>query len=175
MDQYAEYIVKCKKTTKDYLISAGLVLVAAIITLLLLPFVLGTIYSSIVLLVIAGAWVGAYFLMSSRNIEFEYIVTNGDLDVDTIIARRKRKQVVSVRARALELVAHKDDMRFAKDFQNTNIVKTIDASSKSGGEKTYIALFVKDNVRTKLIFEPTEKMLDLFATYNPKQVYKKCK
>ena len=54
------------------------------------------------LVVIAGSIYGIYWIASSRDLEFEYSVTNGDLTVDKIIHKRKRKRVVSFDVRNAE-------------------------------------------------------------------------
>ena len=54
------------------------------------------------------AWVGyrAYLMF---NVEYEYIVTNGELDIDRIIARRGRKRMINIKTNAYELIAPYDD------------------------------------------------------------------
>lgn len=53
-------------------------------------------------LILCGAIYGAYWLISGMSIEYEYILTNGEIDVDKIIAQRKRKRLVTVSAKTFE-------------------------------------------------------------------------
>ena len=54
------------------------------------------------LLVVAGAIYGGYKLISLLSIEYEYIYTNGDLDVDKIVAKSNRKRMVSIKCSEVE-------------------------------------------------------------------------
>lgn len=36
------------------------------------------------------------------SVEYEYIVTNGEMDIDKIIAKRRRKRLITVNARTFE-------------------------------------------------------------------------
>ncbi|UKI37385.1 MAG: DUF6106 family protein [Clostridiales bacterium] len=49
-------------------------------------------FSSFVLLIDAGVVYGAYILITHFNVEYEYILTNGDIDIDKIIAKKKEKK-----------------------------------------------------------------------------------
>ena len=169
MDAFAEYIVQRKKDTKDRLIIVGVILLGVAITLFGSPFL--SYLGSFSLLFLVGMWYGAYILITGRNLEYEYAVTNGELDVDMIMARRKRKKVLNVKLRELELIAPVGDEKFKKDFTNTNIKKVIDASSNDEKHNRYFAILRKDGEIVKLIFEPSLKMLKIFQTYKQQSVF----
>ena len=57
------------------------------------------------ILVILAVGVGYYFLNKQFEIEYEYILTNDELDVDKIIARERRKHLLSVDIRTFEIPA----------------------------------------------------------------------
>ena len=44
----------------------------------------------------AGAGYGTYFYVQNTDVEYEYTFTNGELDIDKIIAKKRRKSLVSV-------------------------------------------------------------------------------
>src|SRR5690554_5559375 len=96
MDVFLEKIVERKKTSKDTLISIGIVLAipVAFIVVVNIPFI-GQLLRGFELIILVGLVYGAYHLIRSRNIEYEYIVTNGELDIDMIMARKKRKRIFS--------------------------------------------------------------------------------
>ena len=56
----------------------------------------------IAFLLLAGMGYGLWWLLTSLNIEYEYSVTNGDIDIDQITAKRKRKRIVSVSGAKIE-------------------------------------------------------------------------
>ena len=99
-DIYLEYILKKKKTGGQKAIIAVIIFAAIIVSLalLLLIFATATALSgtqfgsfsfSIGLVLIAFAWYGAYLLMSMQNIEYEYILTNSEIDIDKISEMQK--------------------------------------------------------------------------------------
>lgn len=171
MDYFCEYMIRRKKSGKDIAIIIGLILAGIILTIVLFPLMFYQLVGSFMLLAIVGVWYGAYILISGRNIEYEYTVTNGDLDVDSIAARRKRKRVISVKGKEIELLAPVMDEKFRREFENVNITKVIDASTGVISENTYFAVFVKDAQRTKLLFEPSDKMLRIFKRFRPQAVF----
>ena len=103
-DIYLEYILKKKKTGGQKAIIAVIIFAAIIVSvaLLLLIFATATALSgtqfgsfsfSIGLVLIAFAWYGAYLLMSMQNIEYEYILTNSEIDIDKIMSKKARKRI----------------------------------------------------------------------------------
>ena len=94
MDIFVEQIVKKKFGPKDYAIVAGVVLLGLIIVVLSMMFLYGI---ALIALILVGF--GAYYIITSRSLEFEYSITNGDVTIDRIIYRRKRKRVISIDAK----------------------------------------------------------------------------
>lgn len=171
MDIFLEYIVSRKKGVKETLkIIAtlfGVFVLLSICTILLV-----TPLGSIAIPLLAAGIYGAYILITCQNVEYEYIVTNGELDVDSIVHRRKRKRLITVHSRTFDIVAPCGEPEFSGE-ENGNFTKVIDASSGSNDGKAYFAVFSKDGMKIKLIFEPTEKMLDAFKTFVPRNVHKR--
>ena len=103
MDSYCEYLVKKKNGGKELGLRA-LIIVAALalcVIFLMLGFVIPT-FSMITTLLAAGALYGGYILITNMNVEYEYIATNGEMDVDKIVAKRRRKRLITVNARTFE-------------------------------------------------------------------------
>jgi hypothetical protein len=96
MDIFVEQIVKKRLGPKDYAIITATVFVGLVLIFLSL------LIPAITFLVLIGVCIGAYYLITSRSLEFEYSVTNGDVTIDKIINRRKRKHVISVDAHEIE-------------------------------------------------------------------------
>lgn len=86
MDTFVEQIVAKKKGAKEIAVIAGTIFLIVVLVFVLFMF-LGYFSLVIDMLLIYGAW----WLITSQNIEYEYSVTNGDIDIDQIIAQRKRK------------------------------------------------------------------------------------
>ena len=103
MDSYCEYIVKKRNGGKELGLRA-LIIVAAIalfIIFMMLGFVMPN-FSMITILLAAGSLYGGYILITNMSVEYEYIVTNGEMDIDKIIAKRRRKRLITVNARTFE-------------------------------------------------------------------------
>ena len=89
MDNYAEQIVKRENTSSESTKKIGIIAAVIIICIILglvFIFTIGTFISLIALILAAGAVYGSYILLEGLNVEYEYIMTNGELDVDKIIA-----------------------------------------------------------------------------------------
>ncbi len=169
MDIFLEYIVSRKKGTREVLKIVGIVL-AMLVLMYASTFLLLTPFASFALLVVAGIIYGAYYLITAQNIEFEYIVTNGELDVDRIVHRRKRRRLITVHSKTFDIVAPVGSPEHRGE-ENATFTRVIDASSGTDNGRAYFAVFSKDGQRYKLIFEPTERMLESFKTFVPRNVF----
>lgn len=166
MDIFLEKIIKRKKTAIDYLITAGIIIAGLLFIAILSLF---KFLSSFIPLLFVGIIYICYLLMKGRNIEYEYIVTNGDLDIDKIIAQRKRKRVFSASCKDFEVMAKKSSSMFNQNVQS--IKKVLNAATSLDSPDVYFATLVKDNEKMVVFFEPNEKMLDSFKRYNPRNVF----
>ena len=148
MDNFNEWIVKRKKSAVDWLTTA-IIWMAGLLVLYFsfgLLAVQNQLMPTVMLLVDAGVIYGMYRLLTAQNVEFEYSVTNGDMDVDKIIARRKRVRLLN----------------------DASITKRIDASSNTHAQNTCFAIYYKNSEKVCLVFEPTQGMLDDFARCMPR-------
>ncbi|MCI5811506.1 MAG: DUF6106 family protein [Clostridiales bacterium] len=109
------------------------------------------------ILVILAVGVGYYFLNKQFEIEYEYILTNDELDVDKIIARERRKHLLSVDIRTFEILAPMK-AEYKSEYENPSITNRIDASSSVKSDKRWFAVFRDGEKKTLLIFEPGKKM-----------------
>ncbi len=163
MDVFCEYIVKVKKNPAELTISA-LGIILAVILLGFSLFFLFTPFSSFVLLIDAGVVYGAYILITHFNVEYEYILTNGDIDIDKITAKRKRKRVLSFSTKEFEIVAPYK--------QGENYTNVLDLGTRNY-ENAYYAVFSKDGQKKTLVFNPPQKMIEAMKTYSPRTVHLK--
>ena len=164
MDSFIEHIVKRKKKNGDYLMMLCIILGGLILCFFAFGF--GTIGAWI----IVGIIYGMYRMITNRNIEYEYSLTNGDLDIDKIIAKRKRIKVISVHSKDFEYFARVQDPEHKKEFEK-GAEKTVYAYCGEITQDTCFAAFYVDNVKTMLIFEPTEKMKEIIRSYMPSSLY----
>ena len=161
MDTYVEFIIKKQRTLKDNLISAGVVLLAFLLCIYITPLAYFRFTGIIFLLpaIIFGIMFGAYKVITSRNIEFEYLLTGGDLDIDKIFNRSSRKRLISLRRRETEIIAPKGSVRLPAE---DSVDKVIDATSGRTDAKVFGVVANKEGERILVYFEPTEKMMNQY-------------
>ncbi len=171
MDYFNENLVQRKKTGKDIILIIAAILLGIALSVFLLPFIFTQFIGQLVLLAIAGVWYGVYVIITRRRVEFEYIVTNNEMDVDKIVAKRKRSRLFTLNTKEIEVMAPLNDPDFQREQQNVNIAERLDISSGNPEARRYFAVFMKDTKRTFIIFEPTRKMLGIFKRYSPQNVH----
>lgn len=168
MDTFIEKLITKRKTGKDRAFSAGIIALGIIVAYLVLNLT-AAFLQSISLLLAAGVLYGTYLLVKSRNIEFEYAVTNGDLDIDRIVAQRKRKRIFSASCKDFEIVAKVSSDKFKQE--GANIQKKIEAVSTLQNPDVYFIVLNYKGERTVVFFEPDKRMLDNFKTFIPRKVF----
>ena len=156
-DVFNEQIVKRNNTFQDTLKRAGIFSVVLVITVLSFTFV-----TNVAIFIVAALLFGAVYLMSYLNKEFEYVFTNGELDIDVIYNRSRRKRLFSVSVKDIEVMAHIEDKSHEHAF--TTAQQEFLCHSGENGPNTYAFLAVVKGKKSKVVFEPNEKMLRAIST-----------
>lgn len=124
---------------------AGVSLIATLFNLLGL-------FSSLGILAAAGSGFAAWYFNGMFYNEFEYILTNGEFDIDKICNKNKRKRLVSFECKNIERI-YRFDSNCSLD-SNSVFAANIDA------ENLYcIEVAVKGGGKTTIVIEPNEKMI----------------
>jgi hypothetical protein len=110
----------------------------------------------------AVAGYGTYYFVQNTYVEYEYTFTNGDLDVDKIIAKKKRHEMLSTSIRKFtDFGKYEDGMEETSDM--TVIMATDNIASHE-----YYADFTDETVGSaRLIFVPDERMLENIRKFLP--------
>lgn len=165
-DSYVELLVKKKKTSKDTVLKAlmiGLIAVTAI---------LGLVIPILWILTIALG-ILAYFRMPGQDIEWEYLYVNGELDVDKVMAKSRRKRAGRFDIEKAEIVApvSSHDLDY---YRQGNSIKTLDFTS--GDEKARVYAMVANEDTGKhpglklVLFEPNDEILNDMRRLAPRKV-----
>ena len=163
MDQiYLEQMVKRESVPLDWVKRIGLILGLFIINFLVLNFF----SMGFPILLAISCW-GGWVVWRKIDKEYEYIYTDGLLDVDCIYHASTRKSMISLDCREFELIAPASDTRFQATF-NKSYNKVLDAGRGGIRENTYIAICSRENNTLKMLFEPNEKMLEAMKRYIPR-------
>ena len=160
-DVFNEQLIKKQRTPADVLkmaaIWGGTVIVSAALSILV-PYI-G------VMLAVLVIW-GAVILSGRLKQEFEYSFTNGDLDIDVIYNRSRRKRVVMIDTKkllAMEKVLSKEQA--AKGY-----AKVLDLSSGAASEGLYGLVYEIDHKKTRIFIEPNESILKGIYAFAPRSV-----
>lgn len=172
MDVFLEYLLDKKSTAADVLKKVGIVAAALVVMLIVINVfaMFGQIMLTYVPLAIAGVVYGAYVLMRNFNLEYEYIFTNGDLDIDIIKSRKVRKRLTSLSTKNIEIMARKENDVYKRDFESEAIAKKYDAVYNPDKGGIFCAIYNVDGVRTMLTFQPPEKLAEAMKKLNPRAV-----
>ncbi len=171
MDLFCEYIVKKRINALDVLRLVGIILLAGILSFVLLiagtyllGFGIGLVFAVAVLYL-------AFVLAKGIYTEYEYALTNNEMDVDRIVGKSRRKRLITVDFKTVEICANANDEKYKYEYENTaSISKIIDVTGKSVYD-IYFVDFVGEKGKTRVLFQPTEKMKDGLKLVNPRAVH----
>ena len=167
-DVFIEYMVKQLRTPKQTLLKLLLIVGAiffAIISLMFSGF-LGPFAFFGPILAIAICY-GAYYVISSMNVEFEYSITNGEMDVDKIIAQRRRRRLATIRWRDVETFGKYNHAEHA-DKEHANKIFACDTPYSE--DVWYCVTRVPQKGQIFIVFNANEKMIEAIKKYLPKQI-----
>lgn len=163
-DIFLEYLVK-KKSKEDNL-KRHLLLVACLLVLLASFYMCVFVFIKFLWLlpiIWGGTIYGTVILRRQFSVEYEYIFTNGQLDVDVIYGKLKRKSLVSLLCRNIEYMAPFN----GENMSERRVIDTIYDYSRRG--KYYID-YSQGGERLRLLIQPPEKILENIKRYNPRNV-----
>lgn len=160
MDIFTEQLAKKTLKKVDYILFF-VVIAFIILEVLLSVFVLK--FGIFSLFIVA---ISIYFsakLISYRFVEFEYVVTNGNVMIDKITTKKSRKNVVS-----FELPDVYEFFKYKKDVKLTKLGKIYDL--QTAGE-AWCACFSDSKLgKVGVIFSPNEKTLEAIKPFLKRQV-----
>ncbi len=160
-DLYVEQIVKARKDSR----TGGLQKACMVLTVFLAAVTLLLDVRCIVLLAIAA--IATWYLGNNQNVEYEYLFVNGQLDID-VVKTRKRKKLGSFQMEELECMACRDSVRL--DGYKRQSMKQIHAMTGSTGFQPYALIFKQNQNLVEVIIEPEEELLKIFQTLAPNKI-----
>ena len=115
-------------------------------------------------MLIAGALFGAFKLSCLFNIEYEYIVTNGTMDIDKIVNKSSRKRVLSFE---LQTVARIE--RYNPALLNSVNSKELLVACNADDKNAYLMVSSTEGKGTNyLVFAPDERVRGAIVKFVPK-------
>lgn len=160
-DYYTEQLVKKRTTMKEVLIKAVLTAFTIVSLLAVVVFPFGIVFPVIMVVVDT-------LVFQRLNLEYEYLFVNGDLDIDKIMNKSKRKRVFSANVSEVELLAPAD----AAEVRQHQGAKVYDYSTRSEGAKVYALITIDKGQKKKILFEPNDTIVEGFYMHAPRKVIK---
>lgn len=160
-ETYAEYLIKRKTPAYAYLVTGVLAAVTAVTVFLALT----TDVLAVILMFLCGFL--TYISYRNAHVEFEYLYVSGQLSIDKILGRSKRKKAFECTMEEIQMIAPSDS--YALD-EYKNYKKTLDFSSHGEHTKTYTAIVQSKGESTRVLFEPNDRMLQCFRQASPRKV-----
>ncbi len=165
MDTFVEQLVKKKKSAGQILAIIGIILAAVFLLAVSIIFI--GVVGAFAAFIIVGVFYGAWYLLTAQNIEYEYCVTNGDIDIDRIIAQRKRQRIVSVSGKKIESAGHYVPEKWVGRQMDRTVIA---APSDREDNLYYFTYHSKKRGHTLVVFQPDDRVKDSFYEGLPKLV-----
>ncbi len=184
-DIYLEYMVRKKKSGKQFALLAAVIVLAVILSCVFFVLMfaigvtmqkagtgLGQMVSFLGLMLVAAVWYGVYIFVGMQNVEYEYILTNSEMDIDKIMSKKGRKHIVSFDFKEILICANVDDNDHNHDYKNIKPAKIIDVTGDKERGNIYFADLLKDGgEKVRVLFQPTSKMISSAKKFNPRNVF----
>lgn len=162
-DFYTEQLIKKRTDGKDIAMKI-LLIVVTVISFFIAFFLPFLILLPVVMIVVD------VLLFRRLDVEYEYIYINGDLDIDKVMHKEKRKHMFSLNVNDLEMLAPEG----AFQLQSYRTGKVYDyTSGDASSQNRYVLVFTKSGETGKLIFEPNKDLVEGFFMLAPRKVIRK--
>ena len=163
MDGIREQLVRKPNDPSDG-IKRVLILIGALLAAIVVLTVILTVGNALltelgILLAIGILW-GGWWLTGSLNVEYEYTVFSGELQIDKIVNKRSRKTLCTLNLRTAETF-----YRSEKHIQNATEINVC-----GEGDKYSIEYSDTQHGKTVLIFTPDERTLAAVTPYLPRAI-----
>ena len=163
-DLYSELLVKKESTAKDGIMKYGLIVLTALAVLA------GIFVNPLSLLAAVVLGIACYFVIPRTDLEYEYLFVNGEFDIDMVMAKSKRKKVISVNLSEADLIAPLNSHKM--DYYNGNSrMKTLDYSSGNPEHKRFAIIMKTGGENSRIIIEPDDEMAKAIKNSAPSKVF----
>ena len=166
-DVFKEQLIKLRPNIKTSMAKAGLVaaaifLMAAVMLFEALSVIFPVLWAVIVFV--------TYLLFRRLNIEYEYMLTNNELDIDAIYGKSRRKRMFSASVRDFEGFRPVGSTEMEHSFSGA-AAKADYSSGPSGNNAQYEFLAAHKGKRMCIIFEPNDDLLSSIIPHLKRGTY----
>ncbi len=149
MDSFVEQLIKERRGGRYFFAMFGLTLAALAlltVTVLFVPYLF-------IAFAVVGIGYGWHWCTSMLITEYEYCVTNGDIDIDRIRGKRRRLRLVSVRGDKIESLAP------YKGEALTSYNRVVRCTAGDSADAWLFTYHSKKNGHTAVLFQPNARVL----------------
>ncbi len=154
MDLFVEQLIRERRGGRYFFSMFGLT-IAALVLLTASLWILPVIFLPFAVVGIGYGW---HWCTSMLITEYEYCVTNGDIDIDRIRGKRRRLRLVSVRGDKIESLA---PYTAACDLSRFN--RVVKCTAGDAADLWYFTYHSKKNGHTVVVFQPSTRVLTALA------------
>ncbi len=166
-EMFLEQMVKRGNAKKD--MQRRLLVILCGIAVIGLPSLFGAYITYLitpVLVVMVALMVWILWRQSAK--EYEYIYTDGSLDIDVIFGQSTRRHLVTFDCRACRMIVPSQTQRYQHEIFEKKYGKTIYACKGTPDEDTYVILGKVGEVEYRVFFEPNDRLINAIHQYSPK-------
>ncbi len=161
MDVFFEQIIGIKKTGKTILAFSGIWALAALLILFLF---FTNLLGGLTLILCFGIGYGAYWLSSKLNVEFEYIITNGTMDIDKITNKSSRKRILSFELSKVTRLEKYNSVAVS----NISPKEIVFACNQNDENAYFMNAERNGKGNVNLVFSPNDKIKSAIEKFAPK-------
>ena len=162
-DFYAEQLVKKRTDGKDIMKKT------VRIALTVITFFAAFLFPILLLLPVIMIVVDV-FLFKRLDVEYEYIYINGELDIDKIMHKEKRKHLFSANVKEMEMLAPENAFQL-KDFRESKFYDY--SSGNTDSPNRYVLVISRSGQIIKILFEPKQDLVEGVYLLAPRKVIRK--
>lgn len=164
MNEHIELLISSRQSSGHK--AAKIALIVATVVAAILFFMTQSI---LVLLVAVAAGFGAYYLGLRSEIEYEYAITESDMDVDAIFSKQTRKHIITLDLKKMEVCAPINSYHL-DEYKNRQY-KSADYSSRNPeNQKNMYVMYY--NGEKKFIFELDDRFVNAIYNQAPRKVFR---
>ena len=168
MDVFNEQLVKIKNGAGVLMIKIAIILSALAVTVLVPLFFMDQMYvMGFYGYVVLTIWVCIFVFWKRFHREYEYIFTNGVLDIDKVYAKRARKRIVTVELENVEVIAPVNVSCFVEDMKRLGNAEQYDCTSNDKAAFSCYLIAMTKQGKVCIMFDPNKKMLKAMRQIKP--------
>lgn len=163
-DFHEEKVVKAKPNVRG-IVTMWVMAVVAVASLV------GAYWMTVCLVVFLATGTVFVMMFRERNIEYEYSMTNDDIEIAKIINHKRRRMAIQFNTNNIKQIAPEQSQRLANERERNPGMRYTDYTSKEPKDTVYGFELDLRGIHTIILLEPTEAMMENFQQRIPNKIY----